>query len=104
MELAVFGDMPKSPTTTLEPVLVTADAPSTPKLVAAPNGIVCAPTGDQARISNDARTCVPPRDRDTRAPSAEGEIRFNASQEKARNRRNEYANAVTTTGIMVLQS
>lgn len=36
MEAMVFGEIPKSPVTTVGPVFVTADAPSTAKLWAVP--------------------------------------------------------------------
>jgi hypothetical protein len=45
-ELALFGEMPRSPATMLGPVLVTAKAPRTPKLAAWPKlGAVAATVG-----------------------------------------------------------
>jgi hypothetical protein len=52
IELALPGEMPRSPLRTLEPVLVTAEAARTAKLVSAPSGGAVAASG-RADTSND---------------------------------------------------
>ena len=50
-ELAPFGEMPRSPVTTVGPVFVTADAPSTANGVAVPIGTVCADAAETMQAS-----------------------------------------------------
>ena len=54
-ELALLGLKPKSPTITVGPVLVTADAAITPKLAAVPKGTVCALTAREANNKSPAK-------------------------------------------------